>query len=104
MPVPRMLNQYFTPKETRQITMRLRTLGLLTAQHLAQKNPGMHEIGLDVGLTQKRAMWLIEVNSLPDPVPFMKLKDKRMLRTIVQLGRYHGRSYRLQPKYRQPPV
>lgn len=70
-------------------------LGVKCALQLSSAYPGLKEIGLDLALDRRLTPWILEVNTAPDPCPFTKLKDTRMLDRIVRYGTAYGRTYKL---------
>lgn len=70
---------------------RIKRIGLHSARCLQRHIPGLKEIGMDIGVDRGLKPWVLEVNTLPEPHPFMKLTDKRMFRRIVRYGRRYGR-------------
>lgn len=104
LPIEKLLAERWRPAERRKVLSKMKRIGFLTAQHLGKSFPSLFEVGLDVALTANLNMWILEVNSKPDPRPFVKLKDKTQLRRIVKYGSYFGRKYNLVPKFKQKPV
>lgn len=82
-----------------RLQRRMRNLGLLTAARLSRPYPGLNEIGLDIAIGKRRRSWILEVNTRPDATPFKLLRNRAMLRRIVQLGRGYGRRYDLRVKH-----
>ncbi|MNC18497.1 hypothetical protein D3C75_663990 [compost metagenome] len=70
-------------------------LGVKAAVQLSGSYPGLREIGVDIALDKGLHPWILEVNTFPDPCPFTKLPDSRMLRRIVRYGKAYGRVYNL---------
>lgn len=67
----------------------------VTAAQLSRTYPALNELGLDVAIDRRLRPWILEVNTSPDPCPFTKLPDRRMIRKIVAYARGYGKRYRL---------
>ncbi|CAM3987156.1 YheC/YheD family protein [Cohnella lubricantis] len=72
-----------------------RKLAMLAAARFDRSSPGMNELGLDIAVDRQGRSWILEVNTRPDPRPFKLLRDPRVLRRIVRLGKGYGRVYNL---------
>ncbi|WP_164985070.1 YheC/YheD family protein [Ammoniphilus sp. CFH 90114] len=81
----------FPKPQTKRLKARLNHLGLTTANHLQKLYPAIREIGLDVAFDPQFKPWILEVNTFPEPHPFMKLEDQRMFRKIIRYGKAYGR-------------
>ncbi|WP_232316981.1 YheC/YheD family protein [Paenibacillus sp. D9] len=60
----------------------LRHIGVQTAEQLATRYAGLKEIGLDVAVSTSMKPWILEVNTMPDPYIFRKLKDQSIFRRM----------------------
>lgn len=69
----------------------LKNISLTTAHHLQKLYPSIKEIGLDIAFDPHFKPWILEFNTLPEPHPFMKLKDQRMFHKIIRYGKAYGR-------------
>lgn len=78
-----------------EMVNQMRHIGLLTANQFGSSYPAMNELGLDVAVDRKHRLWILEVNTRPDPCPFTKLPDTTMIKTIVEYGKGYGRTYDL---------
>ncbi|QAY67487.1 YheC/YheD family protein [Paenibacillus protaetiae] len=82
--------------ELHEFEEKLRRLGVAIANQLQTAYPGLKEIGVDIAVDTKMHPWILEVNTLPDPFIFRKLKDKRVFpkiyRYAVAYGRFRKRS------------
>lgn len=74
---------------------RMKRIGLQTARRLHRYYPGLVEIGLDLAVDRSRRLWILEANTSPDPCPFTKLPDRRMLQRIIRYGGAWGIRYKL---------
>lgn len=69
----------------------LQKLGITVAHQLLTKYPKIKEVGLDIGLDSDHHPWILEVNTLPNPFIFRKLKDKSIFRKISRYASLYGR-------------
>ncbi|MBP1933321.1 YheC/YheD family protein [Ammoniphilus resinae] len=69
----------------------LKNIGFTTALHLQKLYPPIKEIGLDIAFDSRFKPWILEFNTLPEPHPFMKLKDQRMYHKMIRYGKAYGR-------------
>lgn len=83
--------------DTKKRTALIATMRKISRQCAKQYGAarGGKEIGADIAIDGRHRLWIIEVNTIPDPCPFTKLNDKTMIRRIVRYGRAYGRKYRL---------
>lgn len=70
---------------------RLKKLGESVAKQLQNQYPRLKEIGIDVAVDSSFKPWILEVNTLPDPFIFRKLKDKSVFRKIHRYCVSYGR-------------
>ncbi|WP_308637385.1 YheC/YheD family protein [Paenibacillus silvisoli] len=68
-------------------------LALATAAQFGRAYPAMNELGLDLAVDRKLKPWILEVNTRPDPCPFTKLDNPRIIRRIVRYAKAYGRTY-----------
>ncbi|WNR45040.1 YheC/YheD family protein [Paenibacillus roseipurpureus] len=80
---------------TDALQRKMERIAYLTADQFGREYPAMRELGLDIAVDGKLRPWILEVNTRPDPCPFTKLADPRIIRRIVQYGRANGRIYDL---------
>lgn len=71
----------------------MRRLALQAADRLGREYPAMNELGIDIAVDRELKPWILEVNTRPDPCPFVKLEDRTAIRRIVRYGRRYGRRY-----------
>lgn len=89
------LSKVTTQAKAENIVNQMRQIGLLTASQFGSSYPAMNELGLDVAVDREHRLWILEVNTRPDPCPFTKLPDSTMIKTIVEHGKGYGRTYDL---------
>ncbi|MEK3714454.1 YheC/YheD family protein [Paenibacillus sp. FSL R7-0333] len=94
-PVETLLKAYTRSEKRSELLAQMYKLGVKCALQLSSAYPGLKEIGLDLALDRRLTPWILEVNTAPDPCPFTKLKDTRMLERIVRYGKAYGRTYKL---------
>jgi hypothetical protein len=94
-PVSDLLRANMGTQKRRSLTAAVRRIGLQAARQMGRAYPGIQEIGADIALDRQRRPWILEVNTRPDPCPFTKLPDRRMLRRILYYGSMYGRRYKL---------
>lgn len=87
----RLMKNYLNTSEQEQHLERLKALGLSAAHFLKKKYPGIKELGLDIGVDSSMYPWILEVNTLPNPFIFKKLKDKSVYRKIAEYASLYGR-------------
>jgi glutathione synthase/RimK-type ligase-like ATP-grasp enzyme len=92
-PVETLLETYTSMTKRTALIDSMNRLGVKAAVQLSGTYPGLREIGVDIALDKGLHPWILEVNTYPDPCPFTKLPDDRMLRRIVRYGKAYGRIY-----------
>lgn len=76
-----------------RLLARMDDLALRTAAKLGAAYPAMRELGIDIAVDRRLLPWILEVNTRPDPCPFVKLADRTAIRKIVRYARAYGRRY-----------
>lgn len=92
-PVETLLETHTSLAKRTDLIDSMNRLGVKAAVQLSGTYPGLREIGVDIALDKGLHPWILEVNTYPDPCPFTKLPDDRMLRRIVRYGKAYGRIY-----------
>ncbi|OAB44063.1 YheC/YheD family protein [Paenibacillus antarcticus] len=82
----------------------MKKIGLKTAKQFSASYPNMNELGLDIAVDRNLRLWILEVNTRPDPCPFTKLSDATMIETIVKYAKSYGRVYELKCNKAQKSV
>jgi glutathione synthase/RimK-type ligase-like ATP-grasp enzyme len=83
MAIERLLSPHLPEKDQKALIVKMSQLSVTIAKNLRQMNPGLYQIGVDVGLDLSMKPWIIEVNTSPDPYIFNKLTDKSIYRKIM---------------------
>lgn len=94
-PVEELLKAYTSPEKCKALIQSMKEIGVKSAGQLSTSYPGLKEIGVDIALDERLKPWILEVNTAPDPCPFTKLNDTRMLKRIVKYAKAYGRTYNL---------
>lgn len=90
-----LLNAYTNSDNRKALIAKMKDIGVKCARQLSTAYPGLLEIGVDIAVDRQLNLWILEVNTAPDPCPFTKLEDKRMLQRIVRYAQAYGRTYSL---------
>ncbi|MFY0542654.1 YheC/YheD family protein [Brevibacillus sp. H7] len=69
------------------IIRRIRSVALRAARRLATYYTSQRVFGLDMGIDSSGRVWIIEANLTPDITLFLKMRDKRIYRTILAYRR-----------------
>ncbi|MFD1954670.1 YheC/YheD family protein [Paenibacillus thailandensis] len=86
-----LMSGHLSEAEQLDFDSKLRKLGVLVAEQLQAAYPGLKEIGIDIAVDTGRKPWILEVNTLPDPFIFRKLKDKAVFSKIYRYAAAYGR-------------
>ncbi|EFM10962.1 conserved hypothetical protein [Paenibacillus curdlanolyticus YK9] len=86
-----LMSSHLPEFEQTNLLNRLSVLGVNTAQQLQTHYPGLKEIGIDIALGTDMHPWILEVNTLPDPFLFRKLKDRMVFKRIYRYAVGYGR-------------
>ena len=88
----------------REYMRKLRVLGTTVAAQLATQYPRLREIGIDVAIDTALQPWILEVNTLPDPFIFKRLKVKSVFRKMYRYAQAYGRFRSMSAQERGPAV
>ncbi|MBP2001497.1 hypothetical protein J2Z69_002542 [Paenibacillus shirakamiensis] len=80
-------------RKTSHLLKQMNRIAKQTSSVFASKYPLMNELGLDVAIDKQFKLWILEVNTRPDPCPFTKLSDHTLITRIIAYGKGYGRSY-----------
>ncbi|MEK3686023.1 YheC/YheD family protein [Paenibacillus sp. FSL R10-2736] len=94
-PVEELLGVHTSLKKHSALITQMNELGVKSAIQLSTAYPALNEIGVDFALDRRLSPWILEVNTAPDPCPFTKLKDTRMLDQMIRYAKAYGRTYNL---------
>ncbi|WP_379153640.1 YheC/YheD family protein [Paenibacillus sp. sgz5001063] len=94
-PVASLLEAYTSIEKRAALIAAMKKIGVKSAHQLGSAFPSLREIGVDIALDRRLKLWILEVNTVPDPCPFTKLKDRSMIRRIIRYGKTYGRTYNL---------
>lgn len=94
-PAEVLLNANTSEDKSKALIAEMKRIGVKCARQLGTAYPGLREIGVDIAVDRHFKLWILEVNTAPDPCPFTKLPDKSMLQRIVKYGKAYGRIYNL---------
>lgn len=97
-PVEELLKEYTGIEKRNALIATLKEISVKSAGQLSAAYPGIQEIGVDIAIDERLKPWILEVNTAPDPCPFTKLKDSRMIHRIIRYGKAYGRTYNLKCK------
>jgi len=86
-----LMSDHLDADAQRQYARKLRIMGTTVAAQLATRYPRLREIGIDVAIDTKLEPWILEVNTLPDPFIFKRLKSKSIFRTMYRYAQAYGR-------------
>jgi hypothetical protein len=84
-------SEHLDAGEQREYVQRLAILGTTVARQLTTRYPRLREIGIDVAMDTSLQPWILEVNTLPDPFIFKRLKVKSVFRRIYRYAKAYGR-------------
>ncbi|MDQ0215847.1 hypothetical protein J2S13_002267 [Oikeobacillus pervagus] len=70
--------------EIEQLESEIKHISLLAATQLEAGKPHIQIIGFDIGLTDRKKIWIIEGNYIPDISMFFQLKDKTIYWKIIK--------------------
>jgi glutathione synthase/RimK-type ligase-like ATP-grasp enzyme len=92
-PVSALIKPIAGSDKTSKLLKQMNRIARLTAKQFSRSYPAMNELGLDIAVDRSLNPWILEVNTHPDPCPFTKLEDKKIIRKIVAYGKAYGRRY-----------
>lgn len=99
MPIEKLMRQHLSDERSlREYRQQLEKLGVDVARSLELRFPRLKEIGIDVAIDAELKPWILEVNTMPDPFIFRKLKDPAVFRRIYRYAVSYGRLPRVSRK------
>ncbi|NEW07916.1 YheC/YheD family protein [Paenibacillus sp. SYP-B3998] len=90
---PNLIEPTAGTEKTARLLSQMERLARLTAVQFSRAYPAMNELGLDIAVDRQLNPWILEVNTRPDPCPFTKLADKKIINKIVGYAKSYGRRY-----------
>ena len=93
-PVEKLLKGYMGNKKRAALIAKMKRISIDSAKRYAAVYGG-NEIGADIAVDRSHRLWILEINTIPDPCPFTKLNDRTMIRRILRYGKAYGRKYPL---------
>ncbi|TVY11272.1 YheC/YheD family protein [Paenibacillus cremeus] len=66
----------------RSLLVQCERIARLAARRLGERFPKLRQVGFDLGIDEKRRIWILEGNYKPDLLPFRLLKDSSIYRRI----------------------
>ena len=101
MPFEQLMQLHLSDEQSLQdYRQKLEKLGVDVARALELRFPRLQEIGIDVAIDGELKPWILEVNTMPDPFLFRKLKDPAVFRRIYEYAVSYGRF----PRVRRRPA
>ncbi len=94
-PLEVLLKAYITKKKRHTLIKSIKKIALMSVKQLNNIYPGIREYGVDIAIDQHLKLWILEVNTRPDPCPFTKLNDKSMISRIIRYAKMNGSIYNL---------
>ena len=91
MAVERLLGSCIRANQITSYKAYLMKLGVDVANAMEKKFPGIKELGIDIAIDTTGRPWILEVNTMPDPYLFRKLKDPSVFRRIYRYAVKYGR-------------
>ena len=96
MTVEKLLGPHMDRRQLDGFRKDLNKLGVSAAEALENIFPKVKEIGVDVAIDGRKKMWVLEVNTMPDPFLFRRLPDRavfsKIYRYAVRYGRFRRRT------------
>jgi hypothetical protein len=86
-----LLSPYLNMEQRTALLEKLKKIGVQVGNHFQTRYPQLKELGLDIALDQTFKPWILEVNTMPDPFIFRKLKDKSIFRKVYRYAAAYGR-------------
>lgn len=91
LPLEKLLSSHMSTEEIVDFQNQLETLGVNVAKALEKRFPRIKEIGVDVAIDDNKKAWILEVNTLPDPFLFRKLRNPEIFRRMYSYAVSYGR-------------
>lgn len=91
--VERLLRGYMPQGKLREKIGDLKRIGTAAGQALIARFPGVREVGVDAGFDRAMKVWIIEVNTAPDPYIFRAHPDPSVFKKIRRYAKAYGRRF-----------
>jgi hypothetical protein len=90
--VETLLGAYLEETEKKPFIRKIKRLGTKVAQQIQRRYPGIKGIGVDLAIDDQYKLWILEVNTLPDPYIFRRLNNKAVFGKIIRYVRAYRKA------------
>ncbi|GGG26686.1 YheC/YheD family protein [Paenibacillus abyssi] len=91
MSFEKLMTDHLSEAEQHRYLTMLKKLGVDIARQLQTAYPNLKELGVDIAVDTEFKPWILEVNTMPDPYIFCKLRDKSTFRKVYRYALAYGR-------------